>query len=251
MRSYTEPYRKKVARHWAAHVKLLFLRKGLSTAYATPGTFTVVVTNPTPGGGSAQSTVTVVDPAPVVSSVSPSQISTNTSGPLTLTITGSNFTSAATVTWNGSALASSFISSTQLTASIPAADYSVAGTYTVVVATAGGSAQQTVTVVSPPLAVSTTSLPAATVGATYSQSLSGTGGVPPYTWTISGGALPTGLTMSSSGVISGTPTTAGTFAFSVRLTDASGTSVAENFGPPRVYAINTKEVMNERTAGSD
>ena len=45
------------------------------------------------------------------------------------------------------------------------------------------------------------------------------GGTLPYTWSLAGGTLPTGLTLSSSGVISGTPTAAGTFSFTVRVTD--------------------------------
>jgi hypothetical protein len=85
--------------------------------------------------------------------------------------------------------------------------------------------------------VSGTTLPAATVGAAYSASLSATGGAAPYTWCVvetgsngstcdngSGGALPAGLTINSStGVISGTPTTATTYptpTFTVQATDS-------------------------------
>ena len=65
-----------------------------------------------------------------------------------------------------------------------------------------------ITIITPP-SITTNSLPAWTVGAVYSQTLGATGGTPPYTWAITAGALPTGLSLSSSGVISGTPTTAG------------------------------------------
>ena len=58
-----------------------------------------------------------------------------------------------------------------------------------------------------PLAISTTSLPNGGVGASYSKTLTSTGGAPPVSWSISSGALPAGLTLDpSTGVISGTPT---------------------------------------------
>jgi hypothetical protein len=71
-----------------------------------------------------------------------------------------------------------------------------------------------------PVSISTTSLPSATVGTTYSQTLTATGGVTPYSWTVSSGSLPAGLTLSS-GTISGTPTTAGSSTFTVEVSDAS------------------------------
>ena len=59
------------------------------------------------------------------------------------------------------------------------------------------------------LSVSQNSLTNGVVGTAYSQTLSATGGTPPYTWTLTSGILPAGLSLSSSGVIAGTPTTAG------------------------------------------
>jgi hypothetical protein len=65
-------------------------------------------------------------------------------------------------------------------------------------------------------------LPSGAVGSTYSTTLTGFGGFSPTSWTVSSGALPSGLTLdSSSGNISGTPTQAGTFNFVVTLTDSS------------------------------
>jgi hypothetical protein len=51
--------------------------------------------------------------------------------------------------------------------------------------------------------------------------LQASGGVQPYTWTVSGGALPTGLSLASDGSVSGAPSHAGTFAFTIRVTDAA------------------------------
>jgi hypothetical protein len=72
------------------------------------------------------------------------------------------------------------------------------------------------------LSVSTISLPGATTGMAYNQTLAVTGGRSPYTWSVISGALPTGLSLSSSGVISGTPTaTVGTSSFTVQVVDAN------------------------------
>ena len=64
-------------------------------------------------------------------------------------------------------------------------------------------------------------LPQGTVGQSYAFSLVAAGGVPPYTFTISAGTLPTGLTMDPFGNITGTPTTAQSTAFVVAVTDFS------------------------------
>jgi hypothetical protein len=69
--------------------------------------------------------------------------------------------------------------------------------------------------------VTTTSLPNGTVGTAYSQTLTAAGATP-ITWSIDTGSLPGGLTLSTAGVISGTPTTANTFNFTVKATNATG-----------------------------
>ena len=71
------------------------------------------------------------------------------------------------------------------------------------------------------LQMTTSSLPSGTIGAAYSQTLAATGGTPPYTWSLSSGSFPAGLTLASSGIISGTPTAAGTLPFTVQVTDAA------------------------------
>ncbi len=77
---------------------------------------------------------------------------------------------------------------------------------------------------SAPTGIAIALLPAAPVGVAYSQALANPGGTPPLNWSVVAGALPAGMTLSSGGVISGTPTTAGTFNFTVRVTDANGVS---------------------------
>jgi uncharacterized repeat protein (TIGR01451 family) len=85
-----------------------------------------------------------------------------------------------------------------------------------------GSQSYTLTVACPTITVLPLTLPAGTSSAAYSQTLTATGGAPPYTFGVVAGAQPPGLTLFSSGVLSGTPTNNGSFTFTVRATDATG-----------------------------
>jgi hypothetical protein len=80
-----------------------------------------------------------------------------------------------------------------------------------------------VVIVYPPLTITTTALPNATPDANYSATLQASGGVGTVTWSLASGALPTGLSLKSSGVISGIPTVPGTWTFTVQVTDSSAT----------------------------
>jgi hypothetical protein len=73
----------------------------------------------------------------------------------------------------------------------------------------------------PALSITTTSLPGATVGVAYSASLSAAGGTPPYAWTVASGSLPAGVTVSTGGVLSGTPTQFGQASFTLQVSDAT------------------------------
>ncbi|MEO8680480.1 MAG: kelch repeat-containing protein, partial [Vicinamibacterales bacterium] len=80
----------------------------------------------------------------------------------------------------------------------------------------------TVTVnITPPLTITTASLPEGTAGSAYAQILLASGGVPPYVWTVASGALPGGIVMTSGGAIMGVPATPGNFTFTVLVTDSS------------------------------
>jgi len=79
----------------------------------------------------------------------------------------------------------------------------------------------TVNLVAPP-SVTTTSLAAGTVGTAYSATLAATNGATPYTWSVTVGTLPTGLTLAAgTGAITGTPTAYGTSGFTVQVKDAN------------------------------
>ena len=189
------------------------------TATAPAGSGTVDITVTTTGGTSATGGadhLTYVA-APSVTSASPT--TGPASGGTSVTITGTGFTGATAVSFGGSA-ASSFTvnNATQITATAPAGS----GTVDITVTTTGGTSATgggdhfTYTNIS----IAPATLPAATVGAAYSQTMTASGGINPYSFAISAGSLPAGLSLNSStGVLSGTPTAGGAFNFTITVTD--------------------------------
>lgn len=85
--------------------------------------------------------------------------------------------------------------------------------------------------------LSSPSLPNATIGAPYDQTLQGAGGSQPYTWSISSGNLPPGLSLSSGGKITGTPTVNGMYNFTVKLTDSANNSIEKGMSIFVTYSI--------------
>jgi len=77
-----------------------------------------------------------------------------------------------------------------------------------------------ITVTAPPV-ITTTTLPGCVIGTAYNQTLTATG-TAPITWSLESGNLPNDVTLSAEGVISGTPTTAGDFNFTVKATNSAG-----------------------------
>jgi hypothetical protein len=74
----------------------------------------------------------------------------------------------------------------------------------------------------PVTAISTTSFANGTVGIAYSDTMAPSGGTAPYSYTVVAGSLPPGLTFCPGDMLCGTPTTAGSFGFTIRVTDAAG-----------------------------
>lgn len=109
--------------------------------------------------------------------------------------------------------------------------------------------------------VTTTSLPAATVGVPYSARLAAAGGRAPHEFRVSSGSLPPGLSLASDGRLSGTPTSAGTRSFTVTVTDADrtisrpvgleiGVGAAPATSGGAFVGITPNRVLNTRVAGS-
>jgi len=117
-------------------------------------------------------------------------------------------------------------------------------TFTVQVTDATGKAvSQTFSItINSALLVTTSSLPIATVGSAYSQTFAAAGGRIPYSWAISSGALPDGLTLNkNSGVISGSASGAGNFNFIVTVTDADGITASSTLS---ILGSSTKLITN-------
>ncbi len=83
--------------------------------------------------------------------------------------------------------------------------------------------------VCPAITVLPATLPNGAVAVAYSQVLSGSGGTAPYTFAVTSGTLPAGLTLTAAGVLAGTPTTVGSSTFTVTATDAAGCTGARTY----------------------
>lgn len=92
-----------------------------------------------------------------------------------------------------------------------------------------------------PLKISTTSLPAGATGTAYSTALEPAGGAPHYSWSVSNGALPSGLALSAGGTISGTPTKSGSYSFSAQVKDVSGLSATYTYST--AIAAGTTQII--------
>lgn len=116
---------------------------------------------------------------------------------------------------------------------------------------AGATAsQQYALTINPAPVISTTSLPDSTVNQAYSASVLANGGTAPLTFSVSAGSLPTGLSLnSSSGVFSGTPTTAGTYDFTIEATDAASAIASEPFNVT-IYPVPVASVTLDPTSDS-
>jgi len=83
---------------------------------------------------------------------------------------------------------------------------------------------------SSPLGINTTTVPAGTIGASYSFALSADGGVPPYSWRLASGALPAGLVLgSTTGTVSGTPTQVGDQSTTIQVEDSAHAVASKSF----------------------
>ncbi|RZA31816.1 MAG: autotransporter outer membrane beta-barrel domain-containing protein, partial [Lysobacteraceae bacterium] len=98
-----------------------------------------------------------------------------------------------------------------------------------------GSRAYALTVNPPTISIAPPTVPAAAVAAAYSQGISAAGGVAPYSYAVTAGALPPGLSLAANGSLSGTPTAGGTFNFTVRATDS--TTGAGPYTGARAYSL--------------
>jgi hypothetical protein len=117
--------------------------------------------------------------------------------------------------------------------------------------------QSVTVVIYPVLAITTATASPGAVGGAYYQAFAATGGagVSTYTWSLAGGTLPPGLTLSAAGVLSGTPTAAGSFTFSVQVSSqipTIGTQTASqgfNVAIATVPSLSIAGILSGGTVG--
>lgn len=157
-------------------------------------------------------------PAPVITSLAPA---TGYTGPAySIVITGTGFSSTCTVSVNGVVTPSTFQSATQLTVNVPSGKI-VSGNNPIFTNCPAAVLSLTTPV----------TLPNATLGQAYPSTslatyLKPTGGVPPYSYALTSGKLPTGLTLSGNGNVTGlvaSSAAVGSTSFAVTVTDSAGT----------------------------
>jgi len=214
--------------------------------------FTITATDAYGATGTASYSITIAEQLPIGS-------------PLSVTVAANSGATILTPTLSGGAAASLTILSppahgiatvSGLTISYsPTPGYSGSDSFTYTATNgAGTSAAATVSiaVTAPTLAITPASgtLAGGTVGTAYSQNLAASGGTAPYSYAVTAGALPTGLTLSGSGVLSGTPTAAGTYNFTITATDTYGAAQAVSYSLPVAEQLPVAGVVSVNVAAN-
>ena len=183
----------------------------IATASNTVATIVVVRTNPVAFGS-------FIRPPPAVARISPA--SGPPGGGTSVTITGTDFTGATAVTFGGSAATQFTVNSiSSITAIAPAGSGTVDVTVTNGLTSAANAADRFTYV--PTLTLTSTASSATQVGQSYSQTNAAGGGTPSYTYSVSIGEPPAGTSLNTTtGTVSGTPTTAGAFSYQIKVTDS-------------------------------
>ncbi|WP_281660333.1 putative Ig domain-containing protein [Microvirgula aerodenitrificans] len=236
----------------------LSLNTSTGALSGTPGSsgtsnFTVTATDANSATGSNAYSITVSGLPPTASAVSATVAANSSANPITLSLGGGAATSVAVASAasHGTATASG----TSITYT-PTAGYSGADSFTYTATNASGTsspATVSITVSAPTLVLSPASgaLAGGSTGSAYSTTISTSGGTAPYSYAITAGSLPIGLSLNTStGVISGTPSGSGSSNFTVTATDANSAtgsnaySIAISGLPPTASAVSATVAAN-------
>jgi uncharacterized protein (TIGR03437 family) len=198
---------------------------------------------------------------PVISSLSPS-LATAGEPAFTLTVNGIGLASGAVVVFDNFSATTAYVSSTQLTAMVPANLIATAHTATVQVSNPQGGVSNTFNFPvnsaggNGPTITTASPLPSGAFGSQHSQRLDATGGTTPYpSWKVINGSLPPGISLTIlqgviTALLSGTPTAPGTFTFTVQVTDSTGATGTKQFsltisgGSPSGPSISANGIVN-------
>ena len=215
---------------------------GLYTAptVSTNTAATVTATSVADSTVSASVPVTIAPSGSISVSVTPSSADISSAATQQFTATVQN-TSNTAVSWSAS---TGTISSSGL---YTAPTVSTNTTATVIAtsqadSSKSASASLTISASGSPLTITSVALSKATAGTAYSNPLTASGGTAPYSWTLAIGTLPTGITLQTSGSISGTTTQTGQFNFSVQVADSS--SPRQTASQPLTLMVNSSGTGN-------
>ncbi|MBO3760214.1 putative Ig domain-containing protein [Ciceribacter sp. L1K22] len=191
--------------------------------------FTIRATDAYGATGNRSYTMDVAVAAPVAGDVSAAVAANSSNNAIPVNLSGGAATSVAIASDPSHGTASA--SGTSITYT-PTAGYSGADSFTYTATNSSGTSEAatvTVTVSAPALAVSPSSLPAATGGVAYDATVTAAEGTAPYTFEITAGDLPDGLTLASDGTISGTPAGDESASFTITATDAYGATGSRSY----------------------
>ncbi|WP_143452498.1 putative Ig domain-containing protein [Janthinobacterium sp. 61] len=202
---------------------------GTPTASGTTN-LTITATDANSATGSKPYTLVIGVQAPVANAVSVTVAANSSANPITLNLSGGTASSVAiaSAASHGTATASG----TAITYT-PTAGYSGTDSFTYTATNAGGTssaATVTITVSAPTLILTPASLGNGTTGTPYAATISAAGGTAPYSFAITAGTLPAGLSLNTgTGAISGTPTTSGTTNLTITATDANSVTASKPY----------------------
>ena len=192
--------------------------------------FTVTATDANSITGSNAYSVTISGLPPTASAVSATVAANSSANPITLSLGGG--TAASVAVASAASHGTATASGTSITYT-PTAGYSGPDSFTYTATNASGTsspATVSITVSAPTLTLTPASLSNGTVGTAYSATFSTTGGTAPYSYAITAGTLPAGLSLNTAtGALSGTPTTNGTSSLTLTVTDAHGATGSQPY----------------------
>lgn len=126
-------------------------------------------------------------------------------------------------------------------------------TLSIIMTAAGGYTSPlytyTLTVAPSSLAITPPVLPEPMKGVAYNHTLSATGGVAPYNYSLTSGELPGGITLAPSGLLSGVPTGEGAYDFTIQVTDSNGQTATRSYTGVMGAVTLTPETLPDGMAG--